>query len=199
MSSSQLPHYVLYRLGLASAGTQTTPAEQQSLLRWATGKHRLVEIGVWHGANTRRLREVMAEDGVLTGVDPFPTGRLGISFPLCIARREIARSARGHAVLSRMTSAEAARSWAKTIDFLFIDGDHTYEGIHADWEGWSGFVAQGGAVCLHDSQATPERPIVDAGSVRFVAEVIARDPRFETAEVVETLTVLLRKRDALAG
>ena len=85
------------------------------------------------------------------------------------------------------------------IDFLFIDGDHSYEGIRADWEGWSSFVAPEGVVCLHDSRATAERPIADAGSVRYVAEVVSRDPRFETAEVVETLTVLVRKRDAPAG
>lgn len=199
MIAPQLRHYLLYRLGLASAETQTSRAEQQALLRWATGRQRLVEIGVWHGANTRRLREVMAGDGVLTGVDPFPSGRLGVSLPLAIARREIARCPRGLFALLRMTSAEAARGWEKTIDFLFIDGDHSYDGIRADWEGWSRFVAPGGVVCLHDSRATAERPTADAGSVRYAGEVIARDPRFETAEVVETLTVLLRKGEAPGG
>jgi hypothetical protein len=59
-------------------------------------------------------------------------------------------------------------------------------------------VAPGGVVCLHDSRATTERPIADAGSVRFVAEVISHDPRFETVEVVETLTVVQRKQDVPA-
>lgn len=193
--TSQLLHYLLHRLGLAPAGTQTSPAEQQALLRWADGKRRLVEIGVWHGANTRRLRDAMAEAGVITGVDPFPPGRLGVSFPLGIARREIARSRRGRFELIRATSADAARRWESPIDFLFIDGDHSYEGLREDWEGWASFIAPGGVVCLHDSRATAQRAISDAGSVRYTAEVISRDPRFETAEIVETLTVLVRKRD----
>ncbi len=193
MIRSQLLHFVLHRLGLAAAGTQTSPAEQAALVRWASGRRALVEIGVWHGANTRRLRDAMARDGTVTGVDPFPAGRLGVSFPMRIALREVARSARGRFTLLRTTGAEAAAAWRGPIDFLFIDGDHSWDGIRGDWEGWSGFVEVGGVVCLHDSRATPERPIADAGSVRYTAEVIARDPRFEVAEEVETLTVLVRR------
>lgn len=195
MSESQLLHYLLHRVGLAAAGTQTSATERRALARWAAGKRHLVEIGVWHGANTRRLREVMAEDGTITGVDPFPPGRLGTSFPMRIAVREIARCSRGRFQLLRATSVAAVDRWEGPIDFLFIDGDHSYEGIRADWEGWSRFVAPGGVVCLHDSRATDERPIADAGSVRYTAEVIARDRRFEVAEVVDTLTVLVRRRE----
>ncbi len=30
-----------------------------------------MEIGVWHGVNTRNLRQVMALDGILYAIDPF--------------------------------------------------------------------------------------------------------------------------------
>jgi hypothetical protein len=36
------------------------------------------------------------------------------------------------------------------IDFLFIDGDHTYEGVLADLNNWTPFIKQGGVVVLHD-------------------------------------------------
>ena len=192
MIRSQLLHFLLHRLGLVAAGTQVSPGEREALLRWASGRRRLVEIGVWHGATTRRLREAMAEDGTLTGVDPFPPGRLGVSFPLRIALRELARCGRGRLELLRLTGAGAAARRAEPVDFLFIDGDHSWEGIRADWEGWAGFVEPEGVVCLHDSRATPERPIADAGSVRYTAEVIARDARFAVVEQVETLTILVR-------
>jgi hypothetical protein len=78
------------------------------------------------------------------------------------------------------------------VDFAFIDGDHSYEGLRGDWEAWSALVAEGGVVALHDSRSCDARRIDDAGSVRFTAEVIARDSRFEVLEEVDTLTVLRR-------
>jgi predicted O-methyltransferase YrrM len=36
------------------------------------------------------------------------------------------------------------------IDVLFIDGDHTYEGVRADFATYSQLVSPGGLVGLHD-------------------------------------------------
>lgn len=36
------------------------------------------------------------------------------------------------------------------IDLLFIDGDHTYEGVKADWEMYSPLVRSGGLIVFHD-------------------------------------------------
>lgn len=183
-------HYVSYRLGFAAPETQTSPAEQEALSRHAAGRRGCVEIGVWHGVNTLRIRGVMDPAGVITGVDPFPAGRLGISFPRLVALHEANRTANGTLRLLRMTSREAALTWNGTVDFLFIDGDHTYEGLRIDWESWRERMAPGGIVCLHDSHPTPGRPIHEAGSVRYTDGVILHDSRFELLEVVETLTVL---------
>ena len=37
------------------------------------------------------------------------------------------------------------------ITFLFIDGDHSYEGCKADFEAWSPLVKSGGEVAFHDN------------------------------------------------
>jgi hypothetical protein len=47
-------------------------------------------------------------------------------------------------------------------------------------------------VALHDSRPTPSRPIDDAGSVRFTRDVILADPRYEVADLVDSLTILRR-------
>lgn len=39
------------------------------------------------------------------------------------------------------------------IDFLFIDGDHTYKGVKRDFELYSQLVRPGGAIALHDTNA----------------------------------------------
>jgi len=36
------------------------------------------------------------------------------------------------------------------IDFLFIDGDHTYDGVKTDFEMYSPLVKKGGLVAFHD-------------------------------------------------
>lgn len=39
----------------------------------------------------------------------------------------------------------------KEVDMLFIDGDHSYEGVKQDWEMYSPLVKKGGIVVFHDS------------------------------------------------
>jgi predicted O-methyltransferase YrrM len=41
------------------------------------------------------------------------------------------------------------------IDFLFIDGDHTYEGVKMDFDMYSPLVRKGGLVAFHDVSTHP--------------------------------------------
>jgi predicted O-methyltransferase YrrM len=195
-----LTHFLLWNAGLARAETQTSESERACLARHAAGRRRLVEVGVWHGVTTCRLRRAMNAEGVLFGVDPYPPGRLGFSAQRAIARREVKKSSGGEVRWLRLTGVEAARLLAETceppLDFVFIDGDHSYEGLRGDWEAWSGLIAPGGVVALHDSCSSAEREIEDAGSVRYTRDVVRRDARYELAEVIDTLTVMRRKENA---
>ena len=92
-----------------------------------------------------------------------------------------------------MTGVEAAK-WAMEngqtdFDFVFIDGDHSYEGLKGDWEGWAPLVKSGGIIALHDSVDSGEPHMVGAGSLRYTREVIHRDPRFKLEKEVRTLSV----------
>jgi predicted O-methyltransferase YrrM len=189
---------LLWSLKLAKAETQTSEAERASLARHAAGKKRVVEIGVWHGVTTKVLRNAMAPDGILLGVDPYPKGRFGFSVQRLIAQRETARLT-GTVELQRMTSTEAARLYAgrngPPLDFVFIDGDHSYEGLRGDWEAWSPLVGPHGLIALHDSRCSAERNIEGAGSVIFTRDTIRHDPRFRLVETVDTLTVMSRCSD----
>jgi len=195
-----LVHLLLWRVGLAGAETQTTPAERDCLARHVGGKKRPVEIGVWHGVTTCRLRAEMASDGVLIAVDPYPIGRLGFSAQRYIASKEVGKVYNGSVRWIRSTGVRAAQDYALSgshpVDFVFLDADHSYQGLRDDWDAWSSLVAPNGIVALHDSRSNAARQIEDAGSVVFTREVILHDVRFELLETVDTLTVLRRRMES---
>lgn len=45
---------------------------------------------------------------------------------------------------------EQVRRNITDLDLLFIDGDHSYEGVKADWEFYKGFLKKGSTVIFHD-------------------------------------------------
>ena len=54
------------------------------------------------------------------------------------------------ATFINLPSNEAVKDWNKDIDLLFIDGDHSYQGVKDDWDNFSPFVKVGGIVFFHD-------------------------------------------------
>jgi cephalosporin hydroxylase len=66
------------------------------------------------------------------------------------------------------------------VDLLFIDGDHTYEGVRKDFEMYSPLVRRGGVIALHDIA----KHSVEAGCEvdRFWNEIRLR---YRAMEIVE--------------
>ncbi len=77
----------------------------------------------------------------------------------------------------RKTSGQAALSWNMPIDLIFIDGDHTYEGVKRDWELFTPNLAPFGVVVFHDTAWEIDRVSrrqnsrEDMGVPRFVEEL----------------------------
>lgn len=181
----------LHALGIWKATTQTTHRERDALASFARGRSSLAEIGVFQGVTTRRLASVMDPSGTYFAVDPYTTGRLGINFEYLIARREAAKGAVGRVVWVKTIGAEApskASLAGRTVDFLFIDGDHSYDGLRGDWEAWKPLVEVGGIVGLHDTIGGK------FGCERYMRETILTDPDFEVVAEVDSLTVLRRRK-----
>lgn len=59
------------------------------------------------------------------------------------------------------------------VDFMFIDGDHTYEGVKADFEDYTPLLAPGGLVAFHD--IVEHDPINKCGVDRLWDELGRRD------------------------
>ena len=47
-------------------------------------------------------------------------------------------------------SYEFSPNWRLGIDFLFIDGDHTYQSVLRDFQEWSPHIKGGGIIAFHD-------------------------------------------------
>jgi len=66
------------------------------------------------------------------------------------------------------------------IDFLFIDGDHSYEGVKKDFEMYGPLVRKGGIIALHD--IVPGAPELVGGVPKFWNEI---KQNFYCIELVE--------------
>jgi len=69
---------------------------------------------------------------------------------------------------------------SEKVDFLFIDGDHTYEGVKRDFEMYSPLVREGGIVAFHDIVPGPSEYV--GGVPKFWGEV---KMKYKYLEIVE--------------
>jgi predicted O-methyltransferase YrrM len=198
-----LGFFVKWSLGIAMPETQTSRVEQAALEKYVKSRKRVVEIGVWHGVNTKRMRGAMDEHGVFFAVDPFPVGRLRFSTQQQIAQEVVAQQRGAPVRWIRETGAQAAADHVAAaedpVDFIFFDGDHSYEGLRSDWEGWADLIMPGGLAAFHDAHPVPGRCPDHAGSVKYVNSVVSADPRFEPVETIESLRIFRRKAEPAAA
>jgi predicted O-methyltransferase YrrM len=160
----------------------------------------IVEIGSFKGRSTVMLAKVAAHYGlgpvvsidphtrILSPVRPDDTGTSTYD--------DFMASLRGAGVeeqveVHRAFSNDVQRTWDRPIRFLWIDGDHSYEGAHQDFAGFLPFVNALGVVALHD--ALNNFP----GPVRVFVEEMLRAGQFGPAGFVHSIAwAQLRPQDA---
>jgi SAM-dependent methyltransferase len=124
-----------------------------------------LEIGCRHGW-TFGIVARMVKPQVMVGIDlpgVFPWGDEGSHVILSNVAQE-ARDAgiQAHILFADSTKQETLASLANLMDgfkfdCLFIDGDHKYAGVKADFENYSPFVRDGGVIIFHDIYP-PKKP-----------------------------------------
>lgn len=123
-----------------------------------------LEIGTWNGGTLYILTRLADPRATIISVD-LPGGGFGGGYSAGRAwlyRRMARRGQRVHTfrgdshsdgIFSRARGALQKQP----LDYLFIDGDHTYEGVKRDFELYAPLVRDGGVVALHDIvQGPPE-------------------------------------------
>jgi predicted O-methyltransferase YrrM len=95
------------------------------------------------------------------------------------------------------TSAVAAQNWARPIDILFIDGDHTYEGVKFDFSVFEPWLTPKALVLFHDTTweylRNNEYYRSDMGVPRFMRELQGRGYHSATIDAPPGLTILVPK------
>jgi predicted O-methyltransferase YrrM len=196
MKGGAFLHLLKFVLKLDLPDTQTTPAERDALAKYAAGAGLAVEIGVFEGVNTVIIGKALANGGRLFGIDPFFRGKLGICYHKIIAELHLKRNgvAENVGIIEKL-SFDAVGDVPDKVDFIFIDGDHSYEGIDKDWKLYAGLLKADGIMALHDTSIIPADGDWVQGSVQYYNDVIRYDKRFEWIATVDRMNVLRRKSE----
>ena len=106
----------------------------------------ILEIGSSHGGTLIFWDRIVALGGKIVSVD-YNTNH-GITLDFSNAQSDITFLRRDS---HDQKTLEAVQSvFDSDVDFLFIDGDHTYEGVKQDYEMYSPLVRVGGLIGFHD-------------------------------------------------
>jgi len=136
----------------------------------------ILEIGTGRGGSFFLFTRVAASDATLITID-LPFGALGggcseLKMPyyesfalpgqkIYLPRMDSHKETALHAINRILDGHE--------LDFLFIDGDHTYQGVKKDFEMYGKLVRKGGIIAFHDIVPGPPENV--GGVPRFWNEV----------------------------
>jgi cephalosporin hydroxylase len=147
----------------------------------------IIEIGTANGGTLFLFCRVAAKDATIISID-LPYGKFGGGYswwriPLYKAFRLpkqklylIRGDSHSWEVLARVKNILDD----KEADFVFIDGDHSYEGVKTDFEMFSRLVRGGGIIALHDIVIKPAEAGCEVS--KFWDEI--KQTKYECSEIV---------------
>ncbi len=108
----------------------------------------ILEIGTSRGRLLFRFAELATPGATMVGIDiKFPDGKDTIYAHIPAGHNVILLEADSHA---SSTVKQVENFFPSSIDFLFIDGDHSYEGVKLDFLCYFRLVRPGGMIVFHD-------------------------------------------------
>ena len=152
----------------------------------------IVEIGSFKGKSTVMLARVAMHYGLgpVVAIDPHNFNNVELeehrTVPGASSYQEFLDHLRAAGVADRVEvhraySSEVAAGWNRPIGFLWIDGDHSYQGARTDFDGFIPHLLPGGVVAFHDALHE------FAGPIRVFVEDVLRSDRFGAAGFVQSI------------
>jgi len=137
----------------------------------------LVEIGRYRGGSTFLLAAAMHPESRLVSYDLHVKG--GGEAAGAERDEELLRSLRRSGLADRVELVVGDSATARQPDspcgLVFVDGDHSYEGVRADYLRWRPKLPAGGHMVFHDARAFRELATRDPDTARLVGEVARAD------------------------
>jgi predicted O-methyltransferase YrrM len=145
------------------------PLEIEELYRAVCGlkPQRVLEVGTARGGTLYLWTQAATDDATIVSVD-LPMGDFGGAYPVekVPFYQEFARPAQQLHLLRKdshdqQTVLEVRQLFGGgAVDFAFIDGDHTYDGVKADFFNYGPLVRPGGLIAFHDILTRPDMPSI---------------------------------------
>jgi predicted O-methyltransferase YrrM len=122
----------------------------------------VLEIGTSRGGTLFIWSRLATKDAHIMSID-LPGGENNWAFPrwkepfykTFISKGQHINLLRGDSHSEEMAARFKKVLGNEKLDFLFIDGDHAYEGVKKDYEYYSPFVRPGGVIAFHDVALHP--------------------------------------------
>ena len=165
-SSNQLHHAIISMTVHEAALLYRTA----SSLRDATA----VEIGRSKGGSTLLLAAAVGDGSHVYSYDLHVKATAGAASDAEL-RETLERFGLAGRVTLVVGDSRTAEPPPQPCDLVLVDGDHSYDGVRADFEAWSPRVGVGGYVLFHDAVRDEVTPAHE-GVARFVEE-LDRDGR----------------------
>lgn len=183
---------------VAGIGGWLTPKEGRLLYGLAarcTGRGVIVEIGSWKGKSTIWLASGSRRGAGMPvyAIDPHTATSDNLATQSAVPTfAEFTDNIRRAGVTELVvplvtTSAEAARTFARPVELIFIDGAHDYASVALDFDLWFPRVVEGGVLAFHDTVAWD-------GPRRLVAQRVFRGGWARRARFVDSTTVAEKVR-----
>ena len=124
----------------------------------------VLEIGTAGGGSLFMLSQGIEDDSILISID-LPNGQFGGGYPdnrITLYKSFAKTSQKIKLIRKDSHSLESLKSVKKilkenSLDFIFIDGDHSYDGVKKDYELYAPLVKKNGLIAFHDIvQGSPE-------------------------------------------
>lgn len=136
----------------------------------------LLEIGRKHGGSTAIMASAL-DSGIVHSID------------IVMHQKEVDDNLMFVKDRVRLITCDSKQiAWDRKLDLLFIDGDHSYQGVKNDVRRFAPFVVVGGYIIMHDvvGKKLELQPIVN--------KLIKRE--FVTRDVADSMMVLERVEKA---